>query len=110
MRIVALATLGLTLASGAAEAAKVTKQAYPTAIMAAKAEAARRFDADRNIGGVFGKTGRKTLSATRLGNKLSFKVSYAAAWAGTAVTKVRTVKKADGFHAYTAKKVTLTDL
>ena len=105
-----IATIALaTLAGGAAHAAKMTKTAYPTAMKAAKAEAARRFDADKNISGVFGKTGRTGLSATHI-NKLSFKVSYGAAWAGTAVTNVKVVKKADGFHAYTAKKVTLTDL
>jgi hypothetical protein len=105
LSLCALALLG----SATAHAAAMSKAAYPTAMMAAKAEAARRFDADSNTRNNLGKTGRKGLSATRTGSN-TFKVSYAGAWAGTSVTNVRIVKRADGYHAYKAMKITVEDL
>jgi hypothetical protein len=99
----------LVLFATTAHAAAMTKAGYKTGMMAAKAEAARRFDADKNTRQNLGTTGRKGLSATRLG-KNTFKVTYPGAWAGDSVTTVKVVKKADGYHAYSAKKITIENL
>jgi hypothetical protein len=109
MNKLALIAASLTITAGAAHAAQMTKKGYATPLAAAKHEAARRFDADASTRNNFGRLGAKDLNGTRL-NKLTIKVSFSGAWAGNPTTTVRLVKKADGYHAYSAGKITIENL
>ncbi len=107
------ALIALTFAGSVASAAPLSKKTYSTPMAAAKAEMARRLDANKDFRQTFSKTGVKGLTGKTLsssGKTSEIQVTYPGAWAGSPQATVKVEKEGSGYKAVQSSQFSFSGL